>query len=99
EGLPISIIEAFAWGIPVIATPVGSIPDILQNENQGFVVPVGDSAALAGALERLIGDPELRRRLGANALAYHRVNLEFGPFLSRLSTCWRAAAPREPSAF
>ncbi|HEY4266321.1 MAG TPA: glycosyltransferase family 4 protein, partial [Micropepsaceae bacterium] len=47
EGLPISIIEAFAWGIPVIATPVGSIPDILQNENQGFVVPVGDSAALA----------------------------------------------------
>jgi glycosyltransferase involved in cell wall biosynthesis len=98
EGLPMSIIEAFAWGIPVIATPVGSIPDILQNENQGFVIPVGDSAALTAALERLLGDPALRRRLGANALSYHRANLEFGPFLARLAACWRAAAPHPPKS-
>jgi glycosyltransferase involved in cell wall biosynthesis len=94
EGLPMSIIEAFAWGIPVIATPVGSIPDILQDGVQGLIVPVGDGAALAVALERLIGDDGLRHRLGANALDYHRANLEFGPFLNRLAACWRAAAPR-----
>jgi glycosyltransferase involved in cell wall biosynthesis len=95
EGLPMSIIEAFAWGVPVIATPVGSIPDILQDEAQGLLVPVGDSAALAIALERLMGDADLRHRLGANALAYHRANLEFGPFLIRLAACWRAAAPAD----
>ncbi|HVO02092.1 MAG TPA: glycosyltransferase family 4 protein [Candidatus Cybelea sp.] len=92
EGLPMAIVEAFAWGVPVIATPVGSIPDILNDGEQGLIVPVGDDQALARALERMIGDPELRHRLGANALARFRETLDFTPFLQRLTACWRAAA-------
>ena len=94
EGLPMSIIEAFAWGVPVISTPVGSIPDILHDGVEGFVIPVGDTEALARALEQLIGDADLRRRLGANALAFFQANLDFAPFLEGLVRCWRAAIPR-----
>ena len=94
EGLPMSIIEAFAWGVPVVSTPVGSIPDILHDGVEGFMVPVGDAEALAKALERMIGDAELRRKLGANALAFFQANLDFAPFLEGLVRCWRAAMPR-----
>jgi glycosyltransferase involved in cell wall biosynthesis len=95
EGLPMSIIEAYAWGVPVISTPVGSIPDILHDGGEGLVVPVGDAEALARAPERMIGDAELRKRCGANALAFFQANLDFAPFLSGLIACWRAALPRQ----
>jgi len=93
EGLPMAIVEAFAWGVPVVATPVGSISDILHDGVEGFVINVGDDAALATALERLIGDAALRRRLGANALAGFEKQLAFGPYMEKLVACWRAALP------
>lgn len=94
EGLPMAIVEAFAWGVPVISTPVGSTPDILHDGIEGLMIPVGDAEALARALERLIGDPELRRRLGANARACFERHLDFGPYMKSLAACWRAAMPR-----
>jgi glycosyltransferase involved in cell wall biosynthesis len=94
EGLPMAIVEAFAWGVPVVATPVGSIPDVLHDGVEGFIIAVGDAAALAAALERLIGDAALRRRLGANALAGFQTKLAFGPYMEKLVVCWRAAMPR-----
>jgi glycosyltransferase involved in cell wall biosynthesis len=59
--------EAFDRGVPVIAsTAVGAVAGgLVQHERTGLVVPAGDSAALAGALRRLHGDPALRARLGA----------------------------------
>ena len=92
EGLPMSVIEAYAWGVPVIATPVGSVPDILQDGAQGLIVEIGDAAGLAAALERLARDPTLRRTMGENALRCHRERLEFDAYLTRLADCWRAAA-------
>ena len=94
EGLPMSIIEAFAWGVPVISTPVGSTPDILHDGVEGLMMPVGDVEALAKALERLVGDPALRQKLGANARAFFARHLDFGPYMENLATCWRAAMPR-----
>jgi len=93
EGLPMAIVEAFAWGVPVVATPVGSISDVLHDGVEGFVIPVGDDAALARALERLMADAALRRQLGANALAFFQANLAFGPYMEKLAACWRAAIP------
>lgn len=65
EGFPNSIIEALAVGCPVVATDVGGVPDIVMNNRTGMLVPPNDPAALALAINRLIRDPELRRRLGS----------------------------------
>ena len=65
EGLPLSILEAMAAGLPVVATNVGGVPELVVQEETGFLVPPGDPQALAVALERLLGDSTLRRRLGA----------------------------------
>ncbi len=94
EGLPMAVVEAFAWGVPVISTPVGSTPDILHDGVEGLLIPVGDPEALAVALQRLIADPALRRELGANARAAFARNLDFGPYLEKLAACWREAMPR-----
>jgi glycosyltransferase involved in cell wall biosynthesis len=54
EGTPVSIIEAMAAQVPVIATEVGGVPDLLQNGELGRMIPTGDSEALAEALVRMI---------------------------------------------
>jgi len=69
EGLPNVVLEAMAHGKPVVATPVGGIPSLVADGETGFLVPVGDAAALRGAIERVLGDRDLRRRLGAAARA------------------------------
>lgn len=56
---------AFAFGRPVIATRVGALPEIVYDGENGLLVPAGDAAALAGAIERIAG-PELRARLASN---------------------------------
>jgi glycosyltransferase involved in cell wall biosynthesis len=94
EGLPVAVIEAFAWGVPVISTPVGSTPDILHDGVEGLMIPVGDAEALAKALQRLIADAALRRELGGNARTFFVQHLDFGPFMENLAACWRAAMPR-----
>jgi glycosyltransferase involved in cell wall biosynthesis len=94
EGLPMAVVEAFAWGLPVVSTPVGSTPDILHDGVEGLMIPVGDAQALAQALQRLIADPELRLRLGANARAAFGRQLDFSPYLEKLAACWREAMPR-----
>ena len=55
---------AFAFGKPVVATRVGGIPDLVKDEETGLLIPPNDPEALRSALERLMGDPALRRRLG-----------------------------------
>jgi glycosyltransferase involved in cell wall biosynthesis len=66
EGTSKSVIEAMAHGIPIIATSVGGLPDLLTPD-AGILVPAGDSSALAEAMERLASDSELRRRMGRAA--------------------------------
>jgi glycosyltransferase involved in cell wall biosynthesis len=67
EGLPNVVLEAMAHGKTVIATPVGGIPTVIEDGKTGLLVPVRDTAALRAAIERALGDPELRRRLGRAA--------------------------------
>ena len=63
EGIPLTIIEAMAAGLPVVATAVGGIPEMIRNEQSGFLVPAEDFAGLAKALVRLEQDPLLRQAL------------------------------------
>ena len=64
EGLPLVVLEAMAQGKPVVATAVGGTPELVVDGETGLLVPPGDAGALAGALERVLRDPELARRLG-----------------------------------
>jgi len=64
EGMPGAIMEAMAARLPVVATRVGGIPELVVEGETGFLVPPGDAAALAAALKRLLGDPDLRHRMG-----------------------------------
>ncbi len=66
------LIEAMALGKPVLATTVGSVSDLVKNEETGLLVPVKDADALASQLGRLVRDPELRDRLGKAAKAHAR---------------------------
>jgi glycosyltransferase involved in cell wall biosynthesis len=65
EGFGLVAAEAMAHGKPVVASAVGGLLDLVVDGETGLLVPPGDVEALRAALERLLGDPELRRRLGA----------------------------------
>jgi len=64
EGLPYTIIEAMMSGLPVVATRVGGVPELVENGVTGFIVPPKNPQALAKGLQRLLDDPELRHRMG-----------------------------------
>lgn len=69
DGLPNAALEAAASGLPIVASPVGGLSDVVVNDETGLLVPAGDPAALAAALTRLVDDPDFRRRLGASGRA------------------------------
>jgi glycosyltransferase involved in cell wall biosynthesis len=75
EGLGVSLLQASAAGVPIIASCAGGMPEAVADEESGLLVAPGDAAALAAALKRLIDDPDLRRRLGAQGRA--RIEREF----------------------
>jgi glycosyltransferase involved in cell wall biosynthesis len=78
DGLPNTLLEALAAGRPVVASRVAGIPDIVEHDVNGLLVPPGDSAALAGALDRLVREAGTRARLAraARETAVHRLTWE-----------------------
>src|SRR5437588_377387 len=64
EGLPLCVLEAMAHGRPVVASAVGGIPELVEDGVTGYLVEPGDVGGLRAAIERLLADPALRRRLG-----------------------------------
>jgi N-acetyl-alpha-D-glucosaminyl L-malate synthase BshA len=67
ESFCLSILEAMSFACPSVATAVGGIPEVVDNEKSGLLVPFGSADALARAVERLIEDKNLRTRLGVEA--------------------------------
>ena len=65
EGLCTSILDALTAGLPVVGSRVGGIPEIIEPERTGLLAPVGDSAALAAAIRRLLGDRSFAGALAA----------------------------------
>ena len=64
EGLPYTIIEAMMSGLPVVATCVGGVPELVEDGVTGFLVPAGDHSAMAEALQKVLDDSEVRHRMG-----------------------------------
>lgn len=69
EGLPMALLEAMAWGLAPVCTPVGSIPELLRHGENGLLVPPREPQALAAAIERIALDTPLRAGLGLAARA------------------------------
>jgi glycosyltransferase involved in cell wall biosynthesis len=65
EGLPVVLIEAMASGVPVLASHLSGIPELVEDGVTGLTVPPGDADAIANAIARLLADPGLRARLAA----------------------------------
>jgi glycosyltransferase involved in cell wall biosynthesis len=75
EGLPVSVIEAMAAGLPVVATSVGGVPELVEQDRTGLLVLPRDRAGLARAIERMALDASLRRAMGVRGALRSR---EFG---------------------
>ena len=69
EGMPLSVIEAMAAGLPVVATDVGGLREVVVEGETGYLVPPGDAEALAGRIRLLARDHDLRERLGRQGRA------------------------------
>lgn len=70
EGLPLTVLEAQASGVPVLAAPTHGIPEVVQDGETGFLIPATDAAGYADRIETLWSNPELSRRVADSALAH-----------------------------
>jgi glycosyltransferase involved in cell wall biosynthesis len=92
EGLPMAIVEAFAFGVAVIASSVGAIPEIVVDRKSGLLVPPGDVDALAQAIRDLCADDQLRESVARAGRSTWESHLEIGQYTERITEIWRATA-------
>jgi glycosyltransferase involved in cell wall biosynthesis len=90
EGLPFAIVEAMAAGLPIVATPVGGIPEVVGDGQNGLLVQPGDIPRLAEALAHLAAHPDLRQRLGQHSRHRAEQELNVVPYTARLVTLYEA---------
>ena len=94
EGVPQSIMQAMACGLPVISTPVGGITEAVVADETGLIVPPRDADALAAALIRLMGDADLRSRLGSAGLVRAQQRFGSSHMLDRMEAIFAAYGRR-----
>jgi glycosyltransferase involved in cell wall biosynthesis len=95
EGVPQAIMQAMACGVPVISTPVGAIPEALQDGSTGLLTPPRNPRRLGESLARLMRDTQLRSTFGQSAAAWARQNFDIGVMLDSMERVFRAHS-RQP---
>ncbi len=101
DNMPVSVVEAAAMGMPVVATAVGGVPYLLQNEETGLLVPDEDADSAAAAICRLLDDPNLAERLSVNGRAlaeqssWERIRPMWLDLIERVTTARTARAEHE----
>lgn len=88
EGMPVSLMEAAACGVPAVATAVGGVPELVEDGVTGLLTPAGDAPALARALERLLTDPGEATRLGRAARRRAEERFSLARQVDRLLALW-----------
>lgn len=89
EGMPMALLEAMSWRLPVIATPVGGVPQVVEHGTNGLLVSPGDVAGTAAAIARLMSEPQLRESLGAAARRTIEARFSLQRTLDRLGVIYR----------
>ncbi len=84
EGSPLSVMEYMDMSLPIAATSVGGIPDLIESGVHGLLVPPGDPSGLAGALEQLLGDRAQARAMGERARTRRRAEFDLGVVIARI---------------
>jgi glycosyltransferase involved in cell wall biosynthesis len=102
EGLPVVLLEAFAAGVPMVATAVGGIPEVLEEGRSGYLVASGDVAGFAARMLDALGDNEARRAMGRHGqqrvrrdFTFARQATQYQELFARLAG--KACAPCQPS--
>jgi glycosyltransferase involved in cell wall biosynthesis len=89
EGVPMALLEAMARSLPVLTTPVGGIPEVIENDRNGLMVKPGDVDAIEVALNRLLGSSAERTRLGAAARETIAERYSLSAAIERLAALYR----------
>lgn len=84
EGLPMSVLEAMSYGLPVISTPVGGTPDAIQEGVNGFLIQPGDYNALAQKINLLADDKELCEKMGQESLKIAKEKFDINVIIKQL---------------
>jgi glycosyltransferase involved in cell wall biosynthesis len=95
EGVSLAMLEAMAAGLPVIVSQVGGLPEIVQSEATGILVPPRDPEALAAGLARLLSDPAWAKSLGENARTYVEQNFSFERLERDINACYDELVQRK----
>jgi|APTNR8051073442_1049403.scaffolds.fasta_scaffold08109_2 glycosyltransferase involved in cell wall biosynthesis len=91
EGLPMAILEAMAYGLAVVTTPVGAIDEVIIDGTNGLLVPAGNPDRLAEAVGRIINDTALRVLLASNARRYAEQHLDVSVYARKVIGMYRNA--------
>lgn len=94
ESFGVAVVEASACGLPVVASRVGGLPEVVQDSESGFLVPPEDVAAAAAAMSRLVRSPELRSRMGKNGREFVARHFEWWHCVDELLAVLGEAAMR-----
>jgi glycosyltransferase involved in cell wall biosynthesis len=89
EALPLSVLEALSYGVPVITTPVGSLPEVLRDGETALFVPPGDVTALTAAILALLTDEALAARLGQAGRALYQQEFTQARFAARICAVYQ----------
>jgi glycosyltransferase involved in cell wall biosynthesis len=97
EGLPMSVLEAMAAGLPVVASAVGGVAEAVVDGETGLLVPPGDAKALADSIGRVLADPQLRRAMGSAGRARAAAHFELGRFRAAHVALYERALAAAPN--
>jgi N-acetyl-alpha-D-glucosaminyl L-malate synthase BshA len=98
ESFGLAALEALAAGVPVVASRVGGLPEVVRDGEDGFLHAVGDVEAMAASAARLVDDPDLRVRLGAAARARAVADFRAEPAVDRYEAVYRRVLGRDGAA-
>lgn len=90
EGFPVAVLEAMSYGLPVISTPVGGIPELVIDGETGFLISPGDVAALVEKINLLLSDSTLREQMGGNGRQHIQEKFDTKTMIQELFALYEA---------